>query len=301
MAMEEVLDGVRRIVHKWVNTVTRLTANAAVGDTQLTVRSTRRFQIGDEVMLHDATIYETGLSVVQVIDDTTIVLASPILNNWTVGQNSVLQKTINEQFIQGIYIGDPDVIPMYPAITINGISRASEWMTIESTKERYELEISVFVREATHEAGYRFLMALTDTIQLGLKRNIWPLAYDYDVLSLSENIVAGDHNIRLNNRDQLYGWRRIIIEDETESQENWIDRIYTEDTVSVHLVDAVCSSFSTANTSIVVPHRFLYNSWPADIDYGKIHKGELLRASVIHWFAEEEESQFLRRTEQQLY
>jgi hypothetical protein len=49
-----------------------------------------------------------------------------------------------------------------------------------------------------------------------------------------------------------------------------------------------------------VPKRFIYNSWPSDIQYGLIHKGELLKAAKINWFAEEEELQNLRREEPRL-
>jgi hypothetical protein len=58
--------------------------------------------------------------------------------------------------------------------------------------------------------------------------------------------------------------------------------------------------FKASDTSIIIPHRFIFNSWPATIEYGKIHKGELLKASVIRWFAEEEEVQYLRKGEMKL-
>ncbi len=193
---------------------------------------------------------------------------------------------------------------MYPAITVNGVSRHSEWLTLESTKERYELEIGVFVKESTHENGYRFLLAIADEIQKGLKRNIQPLISDYDIISLSEDISTGDTVNRVNNRDRLNDDRRIIIEDDYESQENWVSHIYTEDEdpaeTAIKLAGKVCWSFDKDNTSIIIPKRFVYNSWPADIEYGKIHKGELLKAATIRWFAEEEEMQWYRREEMKL-
>lgn len=295
--MEDVLDSIRKTIFRWVNTSSPLSVNVSAGSTQLTVNNTYRFQKGDQVMIKDPFIYETGLVVDSIISSTVIQLTSRILNNWTVDQNATLIKTINEQFVQGIYVGDPDVIPRYPAITVNGTNRSSEWMTIESTKERYEVEISIYVKESTHEDGYRFLMNLTKIIQLGLKRNIIPLINDYDIISLYSDINVNDIIIKLNDRDTLGNYRRIIIEDEYNVQENWIDNIYTEDDVSVHLKNKICCNFAMADTSIVIPHRFIYNSWPAEIEYGKIHKGELMKAAVIKWFGEEEEMQFFRRNE----
>ena len=45
------------------------------------------------------------------------------------------------------------------------------------------------------------------------------------------------------------------------------------------------------NSKIIGLTRFIYNSWPADIKYGFIHKGSLLKASTISWFAKETEQQ----------
>jgi len=307
MAMQEVLDGVRRIIYKWVNTISPLTANVSEGDTSISVEASRRFEIGDQVMIKNDVIAETGLIVESVPNDTTVVLSAGILNDWQIsGNETVLIKTINDLFIQGIYIGSPDVIARYPAISVNGVSRNSEWLTLESSKERYEIEITVYVQSSMHEKGYRFLMTLTDIIQKGLKRNIVPLVNDYSVTSLVSDVSQGDVNIQINNSTGEIGdYRRILLEDEFNRQENWIDHMYDVDPsgsgiASVHLADLLAYDFDAADTSIIIPRRFVYNSWPADIDYGTIHKGELLKAAVIHWFAEEEEMQYFRRNELQL-
>ena len=311
MAMEELLDSVRRIIFKWVNTSSQIVQSVSIGDTSACVRNSSRFSPGDSVMFKNNEVYETGLIVESTENQAGIVnFTTPVLNNWTLSNPSTgatdifLIKTIYEQFVQGIYIGDPDVISMFPAITVNGVSRHSEWLTLESTKERYEVEIGVFVKESTHENGYRFLMAIADEIQAGLKRNILPLISDYDIVSLTGDITAGDTVIRVNNRDYLTDDRRIIIEDDYESQENWVNYIYTADEdpteTAIKLAGRVCWNFDKDSTSVIIPKRFIFNSWPSDIEYGKIHKGGLLKAATIRWFAEEEEMQWYRREELKL-
>ena len=305
MAMEEVLDSVRRIVHKWVNTTSRIQSNLTRGDTTVTVLNSRRFNISDQVMLKNDTVYETGLVISDVDYDThEITLSTPILNDWYTVDNTVLIKTINEQFVQGIYIGDPDVIPRFPAITVNGVSRSSEWFTLESSKERYQIEVTVFVQASTHESGYRFLLNMTDTIQQGLKRNIMPVVNDYDITSLAADVTACDTVIRLTDRSLINNYRRIILEDEDNSTENWVIGWFTptEDPAqnAVQLESQVPYDFLASDTSVIVPKRFIYNSWPDNIEYGTIHKGELLKAAKISWFAEEEESQYFRRDEPRL-
>ncbi len=306
MGMEEVLDAVRKIIHRWVNTTVRTVADLDRGDTLIPVKNANRFSINDQVMLRNDTEYcEIGL-VVENVDYTAncVTLTTPILNDWTTASNTVLIKTIHNQFVQGIYIGDPDVIPRYPAITVNGVSRGSEWLTLESTKESYEIEIGVYVQASTHERGYRFLLNMAHTIQLGLKRNILPLVADYDVTSLSDDITACDTTIRVTDRSLFNNNRRIIIEDDLESTENWVIGWFdeTEDPSqnALQLHDSVPYSFSSSDTTIIVPKRFIYNSWPKDIQYGTIHKGELLKAAKINWFAWEEELQNLRREESRL-
>jgi hypothetical protein len=305
MAMEEVLDGVRRIIYKWVNTSSRIKTNVSRGDTIICVRNARRFNIGEQVMLKNSTVYETGL-VISEIDNIShlVTVGTPVLNDWTVAENTVLIKTINEQFVQGIYIGDPDVISRYPAITVNGPSRSSEWMTLESTKERFQVEITVLVKASTHEVGYRFLLKMADEIQLGLKRNINPLISDYDLTSLTQDVSAGDVDIRVADRSLFNNYRRIILEDEYETHENWVTYWYTPEEdpsqQALRVQDCIPFDFNIADTTVIVPKRFIFNSWPSDIEYGTIHKGELLKAAKISWFAEEEEMQFLRRDELRL-
>ena len=305
MAMEEVLDGVRRIVHKWVDTSTRIELNVSRGDTVICVRNSRRFKVNDQVMLKNNAVYETAL-IIGSIDKVAnlITLTTPVLNDWTTAENTVLIKTIDEQFVQGIYIGDPDVISHYPAITVNGVSRSSEWLTLETTKERYQIEVTVYVKASSHEKGYRFLLEMTDEIQKGLKYNITPLISDYEVTSLTRDIAVGDNTIYVADRSLFENYRRIMIEDTYESHENWATYWFTSEEdpsgEALRLKDCVPYAFDTGDTTIIVPNRFIYNSWPDNIQYGSIHKGDLLKAAKISWFAEEEEIQFYRRDEPRL-
>lgn len=307
MSMEGVLDGVRRIVHKWVNTTTSFTQSVSTGDSVLNVRYTTRFSPGDEIMIKNDLYYETGLYVSSV-DNTnkTITLSSPVLNNWNMS-DSLLIKTLYGQFVQGIYIGDRAVINRYPAITINGVSKESQWFTLESSKERYEIELTVYVQASTQESGYRFLMNLTDSIANGLKRNIQPLVGEFDITSLTENVASGDKILNVSDVNVFNGYRRFVIEDESNTQENWVTIIYpsTENPSSgqeevpgiVKIKDSICADYDKIDTSIIIPKRFIYNSWPKNIQYGVIHKGELLKAAKINWFAEEEELQLMRKQE----
>jgi len=297
--MEDVIDSVRRIVSKWVNTSTPLTADAEVGDRTITVKCTKRFRVNDEVMIRNALFYETGLRVEEIIDFTTLKLNSPILSqDWTVNENSILIKTINEMFVQAVYFGDPEVIPEFPAISVFGPSRTSEWLTLDSTSERYELQINIYVLASTHEFGHRFLLQTAKAIQIGLKKNIYPLVGTHEVTSLKADIQACDTVIKVVDSSIFSEGNRVLVEDSCMMQETFVRGIVDSETIS--LWQGVNDDYSKDDTVIVAPERFIYNSWPASIDFGKVHKGDLLQAATISWFAEEEEIQSMRKQDPQL-
>ena len=297
--MEAVIDSVRRIISRWVNTATPLIADANISDDTISVRSTKRFQVNDQVMIRDAVFYETGLRVVEVPDRNTIVLSSGILSqDWTVNQNAVLIKTVDEMFVQGVYFGDPDVIPQYPAVTVFGAEKTSNWLTLDSTSERYELQINVYVLDSAHESGHRFLHRVTDAIQDGLKKNIYPLVGDHETTSLKTDVLTGDFFLKVNDTSIFTEGDRILIEDTYKMQEAFVRSILDDETIAIY--QQVFEDYSEDDTTIISPTRFIYNSWPPTINYGKVHKGDLLQASTINWFAEEEELQLMRKQDPQL-
>ena len=299
--MEDILDSLRRIVSRWVETVTPIESDIVAGDTLIAVGSSKRFQEGDEVMVESPLEGEPNLVVEEIVDTITIRLATPVFNSWTTDQNIVLRKLINGQFIEGIYIGDPEVIPKYPAISINGHTIDSEWMTLDSTKERYEFELGVYIEAANYEDGYRFLLRMVKTIREGLKRNFYPLVNDFDTTSIGANIIAGDEvikvddssifNTQLTDTDADFPRNsdaRAIIEDQWFSEETRVQEILSETTVAIR--PNACRDYDVVDNPVIIrPRRFIYNTWPPNTQIGKVAKGgTLLQGAVIRWFAEEE-------------
>ncbi len=309
MAMLEILNSVRRIVHKWVNTSSRIVSSieggASSGDTIIFVENVSRFSPGDEIIIRNNRVYEVDLSIESIDrESNTITLAEPVRNNWVVEDAedgpTLITKCFYGNYVQGIYLGGRELISRFPAITINGISRSSEWMTLESTKEKYEVELTVYVQASTQEKGYKFLLAITDLIQKGLKKNLMPLVEDYNIVSLTRDVDAGDSVIYVTNREYMENnkFSRLFLEDEFNSQELLIDSIYdsTEDPTETALkISGVsCFNFDKNETSVIIPNRHIFNSWPNNIQYGHIHEKEMLKAAKISWFAEEEEIHYLR-------
>lgn len=294
--MEDVLDSIRRIISRWVVTTTPLIADAHAGDTTIRVKTTRRFAKGDEFLIKatdNAGLdeVENRLVVDAVVDKNTIQLTEPLKFNWPVSDDAAIIKTINDNFVRAVHIGEPDVLPMseLPAVTVNGVNRSSEWYTIRATKERFNIEIGVFVTDGSHEEGYRFLLRVVDVIQKGLKKNIYPLVNSYDETALTSDVAAGDCYIKVADSSIFVPGSFIYLEDSYDNQENTVNQIIDAHTISV--LQQASSDFSVSDTKVILPHRFIYNSWPADIQFGKIHKGTLLKAAVINYFVEETEIQ----------
>ena len=290
--MIEFLESLRRTIYRWVNTTTTLTADAAYGATTISVTSSKRFRVGDEVALHDGTNGEPGLRISEIPDERTVVLESPIrvITGWRVSANAMLTKTYDGQFIQAIYIGEPDVIPRYPAITILGQGRSSEWFTLGTTKERYKAQIVVYAENDNHEASYRMVMQVANIIQLGLKKNIFPLIGPYDVVSTTADIEGGDEFIKVSDSSVFACEDKILVENLYQAEELRIAAI--PDSTTLQVWPNPYNDYLTSDqTKIIRLSRFVYNSWPSEINYGFKYKGTLLHAASIDWFAEEQEIQ----------
>lgn len=290
--MEYLIDSVRRIIARWVNTNSPLLSDASPGDIIIEVTTSKRFKAGDEVMLRNPTTGETPLYIKEIVDDTHIQLNSAIRFPWRVSESSILEKTFDQNFVQGIYVGDPDTIPMYPAITVNALNRDSEWLTLDSTKEMYKLSVTVYVKASSQEDTYRFLLNLVNTIQYGLKQNIYPLVAPYEITTPKIDINSGDVFLKVSDVSifNTTTKHRILIEDLFKTEEFVVSEIIDADTIRVY--PSVCNNYLVSDsTKIISVQRFFYNSWPDNIEYGTIFKGTLLKAATISWFAWEEELQ----------
>jgi hypothetical protein len=289
--MEQVLDSVRKIIKRWVSTESFLTVDANPGDTVLYVENALRFKVGEKCLLTDGTYFEYPFTVSDITANNILKVEEPVKNNgWTVENNVSFRKSINGQMVHGVYIGDPSVIPRYPAITVNGTSRDSEWTTLETTTEKYNLEITAYVEEATQEDGYRTLLRLADMIQSGLKRNIFPLVGEKATVDLAADAFKSELSIKVTDTDGIDAGQFVVIEDQFKGQDVRIKSIIDESTLE--LAGPMAGNFLMVDDPrIILVDRFIYRSWPASIDYGFIHKETLLKAARINWTAEEIEVQ----------
>ena len=289
--MEQVLDALRRSISKWVRTVTPLIEDAELGDTTLKVRNTQRFRVGDEILIRGPQKYEKPpkFRIIDIPDRNTLVVSDPIsLKKWKVSEGSVVMKLIHGNTVEGIYVGDPENIPQFPAIVINGISEETpEWLTLDSVKDVFNVEIAIFVEDSTMEEGYRFLLKLSKLVKYALMSNIFPLLNDYEQTTLTADANADDSFIKVADTSSFHCGAIILIEDQYKSVEHRVDQVI--DGTTLKLFGPMPSAFEAADgVSVVKINRFIFNSYPKSIQYGKVHKGSLLKCAVIDWFGWEE-------------
>jgi len=289
--MEQILESVSRIIRRWVSTSTPLTSNASKGDTILHVENSSRFSRGEEITIHDGNRGENPcIRISSIPDNASIELESPIRFNWRVSDGCVVQKTYMGMFVQGVYIGEQPVIPKYPAIEIVPLSRNSQWMTFGTTREKRNFEINIYADQETKENGTRFIIRMSDIIQKGLKKNIFPLVGEYDIIDVTADVLAEDDTIRVQSTSLLQTDQLVILENKYRAEELRVCSVLDSNTVQVFPLvhnDYLVSE----DAKIIILNRFLFNSWPSDIQFGVVSKGTLLNAAKIQWFCEEQEVQ----------
>ena len=284
--MEEVLDSLRKIINRWVNTEVLLTEDVSVGDVLLKVKTAMRFRDGDEIMLTDGNEFEYPLYVARIIDETTIELVQATKFAWTVSGGGMVKKAVAGKIVQGIYLGDPNTIQRFPAITVVGETQNSAWTTLESTTETYDVSISCYIEDSTLEDGYRALMKLTKLVEFGLKRNLFPLVGERSHTTITEPIAHGDIYLKVESTEGMVSEQLILLESTFNAEQVIIKSVLDETTIE--LVQGAYFNYPLADDPrAIIVTRFLYKCWPKSISYGFVHKDTLLKASKISWSGEE--------------
>lgn len=297
--MEGVINSAKNIVNKWARTQTPVTSDISIGDTSISVLTSRRFRKGDQIVIRNSENQGEFHTIASIQNCGNIVLSSPAKFAWS-ATDAMIDKTWNYHFLQGIYIGDVTNIPKYPAVVIEANDETSEWLTLGSTKERYELKFRVYVDAAWQESGYIWMMRMTSAIQEGLKKNFYPLVAPYNVVSLTQDAREGDKFLKVSSTENLWYPARIYLEDPFHFTEVEVKRVVDDTTIelSVPLCDNYLVDY---NPILIFTERLVYNSWPNSIQYGTVYKGTFLKSSTISWFVEEQDFVCDRRGEPHLF
>lgn len=270
---------------------------AVRGNQYVMVQSTRRFAIGDAIVLRRSDVIEGQtedweIHYIKSIDGLRkLILCNELQADWPLTTGYV-QKLVgfqsgNTQFLKGIYLGDPAVIPQYPAITIDAKSRTSEWMTLESTREKYDIDITVYIDGlAYYESQYELMHMYVQAIEKSLFRSFYPLVKPYVSTTLTADVNPGDMTLSFSDVEfPNCGKWWVFLESNDYLEPNRIKENLGNGTVQLQM--GVRNSFS-AGDLIIQPRRHIFNTLPAQTNYGTVNKNTVLKAGRISYFAEEE-------------
>lgn len=284
---------IRKVISRYVVNERALTSVASVGDISLSIVSSRRFVLGDKIALIDLTTGDAEILEICAVPDTqTIEVDTGLLGDYPItGGGSVIRKILGyeagiEAFIQSIYLGDPEVISHYPAITIDAKSRDSEWFTLESTKERYTFDISVYVKTSDYEASYELMHRYANAIEQALFRTMFPLVEPFTSTTLAQAVEPDDILIQ-------------VVEDETfQCTGNWVwfesvDYLRANSLTEylgngVYRLKRPIGQAFAAGDQVITPNRWVFNMIPPNTQFGTVNKGTMLKAAVITVQYEEE-------------
>lgn len=293
--MFEILQSLKLIIERFIAKIVPLLQDVNEGDTIIFMATTRRFGLGEEIVIYnDANMEGSSRTIVNILDFNQIEIDSPMDFHIPASTGKV-QKLMglniatepnNAQFLSAVYIGEPDVIMQYPAITINAKSRSSEWLTLESTKETYDIAISVYVQAADYETQYELMHAYTRAIEKSLFRSFYPLVKPYYSTVLAEAITPGDSLIKIVDENLLQcmaGW--VWFESLHYLRHN---RVIESLGQGVYRLAFPMDRPFDVGDAVIRPQRHIFNSIPRGTQYGTVNKDSMLKASVISWTCDEE-------------
>jgi len=287
-----VLKSIRDTVVRFGLASEDVNSDCLVGTKIVYIPFTRKFFEGETIVIRNDSIGEVRV-IDRIIDDHTMTVTEDLVRTWTVAEGSKVQKAPGGQYIKRIYLGDPDVIPDYPAITIVAESRDEEWWTLETTKVTWNCTVSCIFEDDGLENSYEGMLELTKSIENSFWANRWPIFGTLSETTLTADYAAGDQILSVASSADLKAKNQYILEDYAHTMMGEINRVIDGTTIEIVPPHCALDFLVSRNATLTVPSRWVIYSYSGSSTYGYIHKGTLLKASQIKWMAEEE---VVRRT-----
>lgn len=296
--MLALLTAIKTIIERYIVGKVSLLTNAVKGDTVIEVASARRFNIGDLIAVYSKpAVDQSSLAdirtIVQVPDWQIIVIDKPLSQSFPKATSGI-EKTWNRQFIDGVYIGNPPVLPAYPAITVEMIAKENEPLTLESTTEDYTIAITVFSDASDFQGQYGLMLKLAQEIENSLFRSLYPLVEPFDSAPLAEPVDVADRTIRLaetiNAEFPLQPNQDIFIE-----STDRLSHLRVCKNVGSLLYELTSIAYGPFNVGdlVIRPRRHFYMTFPERIDFADIDsKDGPLKAARLTYIAREERNRF---------
>lgn len=290
--MLQLQEAIKRIIERYIVNLIPISEAISANETTIPLRTSGRFQKCDTVVIYNQAVLDaTGEGEIRTIscipDRNTIELDQPLIDAYT-ADTSFVQKLVGGRFVQGIYLGDPAKISHYPAITINAVEKSNEWFTLSSTKETYQIDISIFAEAGDYEESYRLMHTYSKHIEQALFRSLYPLAKPYDQATLAQPVSASDTVFQVTNAQDLVNHFTgyVFFENWDNLRSNRIKRILGSGVFETGM--PIGADFDAGDT-VIQPGRHFYNAFPRGIKFGTINQeSTVFKAAVVSYMAQEE-------------
>jgi len=283
--MLPVLQAIKKVIERRVINIQPLAVVANQGATTITVQSAKRFNCGDKIVIYSSgsTTGEIA-TVVMATDYRTLLLENPLSRAHPVGDN--VQVLINDQWFKGgVYIGDPAVIPVFPAITVALGSVSNDWITLNSLGREFRIDISVYTETSFYERNYAYMLKLATDISDTLFKTMYPLV-SYKMTTLVEDVSETDTLIKVADSTLLQQFAWFWLEN-YQFTSHAKPRRYLTDNQTIELVNPIGNAFHVGD-DVIFPTRHFYDSRVTEIELGTVVKECTLACSRLSYFAKEE-------------
>jgi hypothetical protein len=307
MFIEEITDGIINLIKKNLIAKTALINDAHIGDTEISVYNSGRFNINEEICLIDYGYNQEGhvhynifeYAQIKSINNTnSITLKEPLQGEWLMSEGSFIQKTIGHSplYEDNVLYGDREVIPSEDiTITVEPVSVGNEWIYLQGgLSQDFKLKIMIYGKSIAFETGRRILDKYSYAVYSLLNNNIHLNVNDYDT-PLIEDLIQNTNIIRIENNEknietfiESTNSFDYVIQDNLGST-CWLkilNRNITDDFIELTISNTFSRNF-TKNEFAVIRKigMYIYDSRADGIEFGQVSKGSaFLRASSINWF-----------------
>ncbi len=292
--MINLLEAIKTTIERFIVGRIAITTNLLTGDTQITVTSTRRFKLNDRLAILNKPQPDqpTTAEIKQITcipDNRTIIIDEPLSRDYPL-ITSAIEKTHYGSFLDGIYLGNPQSLPNYPAITIELESKQNEPLTLENTTETYNVLITVYSLASDFESQYKTMLHYASEIEHSLFRTMHPLVQPYRALTLAENVEPTDSLIRITEDCHLPRNTILFLESVDNTRQ-----VRVKDNLGnniVQLTEPTGNSFAV-NDSVIQPGRWFYVTYCEQINVGTINSTDgVLKMAQLRYICKEERRRF---------
>lgn len=288
--MDQILPALRTLLLEHLANSQPITADVLVGGTVVTVPDTSRFRIGDQISFISVIAGKGEFTVIlDIPDDKTVVISPGSTRGWSVAEGTNIVKSVNNEFIKGIFVGDLKVIPSFPSITIASETENEDWFTLRQTSHEYKLRIRVYVLEDNFETTELRLIKIAKQTREILNDHIRPII-DGTTFPITLDMPAGSTVVTVSDTSLFKVGGIVFVQDNMprpSQQESYIKSILSPTALELN-IPADFDYLVSRGGRIILVKRLLYDTRPESINYGVINKGgTFCKAADISYFAKE--------------